>query len=147
MSKINPQIAGGPSNRAAQADFMYFEAAETIAKGLFVGFDLTAANGYTVALANITTVKAIGVAAESAVDGQMFKVQIAGLCTYVTNDGTDVVAGDYLVSDANAKAVPLTTAQLDPADGTDGYEFHCIGQSLEAETGTTCEKVILYRHI
>jgi hypothetical protein len=147
MSKINPQIAGGPSNENPNAEFMYFKAGEAIAKGLLVGFELTPADGYTVAKANITTVRAIGVAAETAADGQWFKVQIAGYCTYLTNDGTDVVAGDYLVSDANAKAVPLTTAELDPADGTDGYEFHCIGQSLEAETGTTCEKVILYRHI
>ena len=147
MSKISPVIASGAGNEVPNKEFMKFKAGEAITKGLLVGFELTPADGYTVVKSNITTVRAIGVAAETAADGAWFLVQIAGYCEYLTNDGTDVVAGDYLVSDANGQAVPLTTAELDPADGTDGYEFHCIGQSLEAETGTTCEKVILYRHI
>ena len=64
-----------------------------------------------------------------------------------TCDGTDVVALDYLCSDASAHAVPYTTAELSTAGGTEGFEFHCIGQSLEAETGTTCTNVMLYKHI
>jgi len=140
-----PTITHGPGNTTPFREFREFKANGAIVKGELVGFYGT--TGYTVDQANITTIRAIGVAAESAADGEWFSVQIAGHCNYLTNDGTDVVAYDYLVSDASGHAVPLTTAQLDPADGTDGYEFHCIGQSLEAETGTTCENVMLYKHI
>jgi len=143
---MSKQIAGYHKiEQQPYREFMKFTANGTITKGELVGFYGT--SGYIVDQANITTIRAIGVATETVATGEELWVQVGGHCEFLTNDGTDVVAYDYLVSDASGHAVPLTTAELDPADGTDGYEFHCIGQSLEAETGTTCENVMLYKHI
>jgi len=139
------RIMHGPGNTNPLREYRQFKANGAITKGEFVAFYGT--TGYTVDQANITTMRAIGVATETAADGEWFNVQIAGHCNYITNDGTDVVALDYLCSDASAHAVPYTTAELSTAGGTEGFEFHCIGQSLEAETGTTCTNVMLYKHI
>ena len=138
------RIGQGVGNVAPDREYREFLANGTVTKGEFVGFVGT--TGYTVDQANITTCKAIGVARETGTD-VWIKVQISGHCDFVTNDGTDVVAYDYLCSDATGHAVPYTTAELSTAGGTEGYEFHCIGQSLEAETGTTCTNVMLYKKL
>ena len=126
-------------------EFMKFTANGTITKGELVGFYET--SGYIVDQANITTIRAIGVATETVATGEELWVQVGGHCEYLTNDGTDIGAYEYLCSDASGHAVPYTSAELDPDSTGAGYEFHCIGQSLEAETGTTCENVMLYKHI
>ena len=143
MSQI--QITHGAGNLVPDREFKYYLTNGTVTKGEFVAFYGT--TGYTVDQANITTMRAIGVATETKTTGLWIKIQVSGHCNFITNDGTDVVALDYLCSDASAHAVPYTTAELSTAGGTEGFEFHCIGQSLEAETGTTCTNVMLYKHI
>jgi len=134
-------IGQGPGNLVPDSEKKSFLANGAIVKGDVVG--LSGVTGYTVDQANATTILPIGVAAESGTD-VWIEVVIGGFCDYVTNNGTDVVAGDYLACVAG-EAVPLTMAEADPADGTDGYELNIFGQSLGAETGTTCTEVIIYK--
>lgn len=134
----------GPLSPYADKEFRQYKANGAITKGEIVGF--YGVTGYTVDQANATTIPGIGVAAETAADGQWFKVQVGGLCDYVTNDGTDVVAYDLLVSSAAGVAIPYTPAEI-AGDATVGFMVQVIGQSLQADTGTTCTAVMLYKKV
>lgn len=136
-------IGQGPGNLVPNTEYMSFKANGAIAKGDVVGFLVgTNATGYTVDQTNGGTIAPIGVAAETAADGEWFNVIVSGYCNYVTNDGTDIVAGDYLSAGAGV-AVPITTAEITLTNGGP----HIFGQALDAETGTTLTEAIIYKKI
>ena len=138
-------IGQGVGNVVPNTEKMKFLANGTVTKGDVVGFYLaTLANGgpYTVDQCSATTIPPIGVAAETGTD-VWIDVVVSGYCDCVTNDGTDVVAGDLLVGGAGV-AVPTTAAEVE-ADASDAT--HVFGQSLVAETGTTCDCCIIYKRI
>lgn len=135
------QISHGPGNANPVTEYRKFKCNGAITKGEFVA--LYGTTGYTIDQANATTLIPIGVAAESGVDGGWIDVIVSGKCNYLTNDGTDVVAYDLLVSDASGHAVPYTAAEA----ATNSADSRVIGQSLEAETSTTCTNVYIYKKI
>ena len=139
------QIGQGPGNLTPNTEKRSYKANGSIAKGDLVGFYGT--TGYTVDQANATTILAIGVAAEAATDGQWFDVVISGFCDYVKNDGTDVVAYDYLVPSASGTAIPYTLAEAATDAGNVGFQAQIFGQSLGAETGTVCTQVIVFKRV
>lgn len=143
MSQI--QIEQGPGNLVPITEKRKFLANGAITKGQIVGF--YGATGYTVDQANATTILPIGVAAETAADGAWFDVVISGFCDYVTNDGTDVVAYDFLVSSAAGVAIPYTLAEAETDATHVGFQNQIFGQSLEAETSTTCTAVMIYKRV
>lgn len=137
-------IGQGPGNLVPNTEYMSFKANGAIAKGDVVGFLVgTNATGYTVDQANASTITPIGVAAEAAADGEWFNVIVSGYCNFVTNDGTDIVAGDFLVAGAGV-AVPYTAAELGAAPTQYANVF---GQALDAETGTTLTEAIIFKRI
>ena len=138
------QIEGGPGNLTPGSEFRQFLANGAIVKGECVGF--VGVTGYTVDQANATTILPIGVAMESGTD-VWIKVCIGGFCNYVTNDGTDVVAYDFLVSTAAGVAVPYTLVESETDSAHVGFQNQIFGQSLQADTGTTCTACIIYRRI
>lgn len=131
--------AQGPGNLVPDVEFKTFKANGAIAKGEVVQFYGT--TGYTVDQCDATSAP-IGVAMEAIADGEWGKIQVAGHCDYVINDGTDVVAGDVLYAAAAGKVVGITLG--DDQGVTAGRQ---VGIALEAETGTVCENVQLYRLI
>ena len=134
-------IGQGPGNEVPDSEFKLFKANGAIAKGDVVGLLVsTGYTGYTVDQTNGGTIAPVGVAAETAADGQWFKVCIGGYCDYVTNNGTDIVAGDYLVAGAGV-AVPTLTGEI----ALTTCSPHLFGQALGAETGTTLTTAILYK--
>lgn len=135
----------GPLSPYPDKEFRQYKANGAITKGEIVGF--YGVTGYTVDQANATTILPIGVAAETAADGQWFKVQVAGFCDYVTNDGTDVVAYDFLVSSAAGVAIPYTLVEAETDAGHVGFQNQIFGQSLQADTGTTCTAVMLFKRV
>lgn len=143
---MSQQMVGqGPGNLTPDTEYKQFVANGTIAKGDIVGF--YGATGYTVDQANATTILPIGVAAEAAADGEWFNVVVSGFCNYVKNDGTDVVAYDFLVSDANGVAIPYTLVEAETDAGHVGFQNQIFGQSLQADTGTVCTAVMVYKRI
>ena len=138
------QIEGGPGNLTPGSEFRQFLANGAIVKGECVGF--VGVTGYTVDQANATTILPIGVAMESGTD-VWIKVCIGGFCNYVTNDGTDVVAYDFLVSTAAGVAVPYTLVEAETDAAHVGFQNQIFGQSLQADTGTTCTACIIFRRI
>ena len=138
------QIEGGPGNLTPSSEFRQFLANGAIVKGECVGF--VGVTGYTVDQANATTILPIGVAMESGTD-VWIKVCIGGFCNYVTNDGTDVVAYDFLVSTAAGVAVPYTLVEAETDAAHVGFQNQIFGQSLQADTGTTCTACIIFRRI
>jgi len=135
------QIAQGPGNTVFPTKKRKFKANGTIAKGDVVG--LYGTTGYTVDQSNATTIVGFGVAAEAAADGQWFDVVVGGWCDYVTNDGTDVVAYDFLVAVAGV-VTPKTLNEAQVDAGAVGWQNQIIGQSLGAETGTVCTQCVIY---
>lgn len=138
------QILGqGPGNLVPDTETKMFLANGAVVKGDVVGLLVGTApmTGYTVDQCS-ATIQAIGVAAESGTD-VWIEVVISGFCDFVTNDGTDVVAGDYLLGAAGV-AQPGTIAELE-SDASDIIQV--FGQSLSEETGTTCTEVIIFKHI
>lgn len=143
---MSQQMVGqGPGNLNPDTEYKQFLANGAIAKGDIVGF--YGATGYTVDQANATTILPIGVAAEAAADGEWFNVVVSGFCNYVKNDGTDVVAYDFLVSDANGVAIPYTLVEAETDAGHVGFQNQIFGQSLQADTGTVCTAVMVYKRI
>lgn len=143
---MSQQMVGqGPGNLVPDTEYKQFLANGAIVKGEIVGF--FGATGYTVDQANATTILPIGVAAESAADGEWFNVVVSGFCNYVTNDGTDVVAYDFLVSSAAGVAIPYTLVEAETDAGHVGFQNQIFGQSLQADTGTTCTAVIVFKRI
>ena len=142
---MNNQPGCGPLSPEPDREFRQYKANGAITKGEIVGFYGT--TGYTVDQANATTILGIGVARETAADGQWFQVQVGGLCDYVTNDGTDVVAYDFLVSSSAGVAIPYTLVEAETDAGHVGFQNQIIGQSLQADTGTTCTAVMLYKRV
>jgi len=140
------QIGQGPGNLVPDTEYKEFLCNGAIAKGDVVGLLLTGTTGYTIDQCTTTTIPPIGVAAESGADGTWIKVVVSGWCDYVTNDGTDVVAGDMLVGGAGV-AIPYTLAEVQADAGHVGWFGQIIGQSLGAETGTTCTECIIYKKI
>ncbi len=136
---MSDQIIGqGPGNLVPDSEFKLFKANGAIAKGDVVG--LTGVTGYLVDQTDGGVIAPIGVAAESAADAAWFRVCVGGFCNYVTNNGTDIVAGDYLVAGAGV-AVPTTTAEIALTTCTP----HLFGQALGAETSTTLTTAIIYK--
>jgi hypothetical protein len=128
-------------NQVPNTETKMYKANGAIAKGDVVGLLVsTGQTGYTVDQTNGSTIAPVGVAAETAVDGAWFQVVVGGYCNYVTNNGTDIVAGDYLVAGAGV-AVPTTTAEI----ALTTCSPHLFGQALEAETGTTLTTAIIYK--
>ena len=127
------QILHGPGNAHPYTEYRTFKANGAITKGEIVGFYGT--TGYTVDQANATTILPIGVAYETAADGAWFSVVISGFCDYVTNDGTDVVAYDFLVSSSAGVAIPYTLVEAETDAGHVGFQNQIFGQSLQADTG------------
>lgn len=134
----------GPLEPTPVKEFRQYKANGAITKGEIVGFYGT--TGYTVDQANATTISPIGVAFETVADGNWFQVQVGGLCEYVTNDGTDVVAYDFLVPSAAGVAIPYTAVEI-AGDATVGFMVQVFGQSLQADTSTTCTKVMLFKKV
>lgn len=135
----------GPLSLEAAKEFRQYKANGAITKGEIVGF--YGVTGYTVDQANATTILPIGVARKTAADGEWFEVQVGGLCDYVTNDGTDVVAYDFLVSSSAGVAIPYTLVEAQTDSGHVGFLNQIFGQSLQADTGTTCTAVMLYKRV
>lgn len=137
-----PNFPGqGPLNQFPETETKMYKANGAIAKGDVVGLLVhTGYTGYTVDQTDGGTIAPIGVAAETAADGAWFQVVVGGYCNYVTNNGTDIVAGDYLVAGAGV-AVPTTTAEIALTTCTP----HLFGQALFAETGTTLTTAIIYK--
>jgi len=133
-------IGQGPGNLVPDSETKMFLANGAIVKGDVVG--LTGVTGYTVDQATATTILPIGVAAESGTD-VWIEVVVSGFCDFVTNDGTDVVAGDFLIAVAGA-AAPKTLVEAS-GDAAVGWQVQIFGQSLGAETGTTCTEVMIYK--
>lgn len=142
---MNNQPGCGPLSLEADKEFRQYKANGAITKGEIVAFFGT--TGYTVDQANATTLLPIGVASETAADGAWFQVQVGGLCNYVTNDGTDVVAYDFLVSNASGVAIPYTLVEAETDAAHVGFQNQIFGQSLQADTGTTCTAVMLYKRV
>lgn len=144
---MSQQIVGqGPGNLVPDTEYKLFLANGAIAKGDVVGFLVgTSATGYTIDQCTTTTIAPIGVAAETVADGQWCRVVVSGYCDYVTNDGTDIVAGDFLVGGAGV-AVPKTAAEI-AGDSTVGWMAQIFGQALDAETGTTLTEAIIYKKV
>lgn len=140
-----PQIAHGPGNVKPFTEKRQYKANGAITKGEIVGYYGT--TGYTVDQANATTILPIGVAAETAADGQWFDVIVSGFCDYLTNDGTDVVAYDFLVSSAAGVAIPYTLVEAETDAGHVGFQNQIFAQSLGAEIGTTCTQVIVFKRV
>lgn len=140
---MGSQIIGqGPGNTTPESVTRMYKANGSIAKGDVVGLLVgSSGTGYTVDQTNGTTITPIGVAMAAATDGNWVEVCVGGYCNYVTNDGTDVVAGDFLVAGAGV-AVPYTAAELGAAPTQYANVF---GQSWDAETGTTCTEVFIFR--
>lgn len=138
------KVESGPGNLVPTTEKRKFLANGAIAKGDIVGFYGT--TGYTIDQANATTILPIGVAAESGT-GVWIDVVVSGFCDYVTNDGTDVVAYDFLVSDASGAAIPYTLVEAETDASHVGFQNQIFGQSLEAETSTVCTAVMIYKRI
>ncbi len=135
-------LGQGPGNLVPDSETKMFLANGAVVKGDVVG--LSGVTGYTVDQANATTILPIGVAKEGGTD-VWIEVVISGFCDFVTNDGTDVVAGDFLIAVAG-EAVPVTLAEAG-ATGSADTEFAIFGQSLGAETGTTCTEAIIFKRL
>ena len=136
-------IGQGPGNLVPDTEVKHFLCNGAVSKGDVVGLLLTGTTGYTIDQCTATTIPPIGVAAETGADGAWIKVVTSGWCDYVTNDGTDVVAGDLLVGGAGV-AVPMTVAEI---EGDASAAPQVFGQSLGGETGTTCTECIIYKRI
>lgn len=134
-------IAQGPGNLNLPTRKVSFKCNGAVAKGDVVG--LFGTTGYTIDQCNTTTILPIGVAAETGADGDWIDVVVAGFCDYVTNDGTDVVAYDFLVGGAGV-AIPKTLVEAETDAAHVGWQNQIFGQSLGAETGTTCTQVVIY---
>ena len=139
------KVGAGPGNLAPEQEVRQFKANGAITKGECVGF--YGVTGYTVDQANATTILPIGVAKETAADGEWFDVVVSGFCDYVTNDGTDVVAYDFLVSSSAGVAIPYTLVEAETDSGHVGFQNQIFGQSLQADTGTTCTACIIFKRI
>jgi hypothetical protein len=137
-------IGQGPGNLVPDTEKKKFLANGTITKGEIVGF--YGATGYTVDQANATTIIGIGVADETVTD-DWFDVITSGFCTVLTNDGTNVVAYDFLVSDSSGKAIPYTLLEAETDTGHVGFQNQIIGQALQADTGTNCAACIIWKRI
>ena len=138
-------IGHGPGNLVPDSESRQYKANGAIAKGDIVGF--YGATGYTVDQANATTILPIGVAAEAAADGEWFDVVVSGFCNYVKNDGTDVVAYDFLVSSSAGVAIPYTLVEAETDSSHVGFQNQIFGQSLQADTGTVCTAVMIYKRV
>jgi hypothetical protein len=57
------------------------------------------------------------------------------------------VAYDFLVSTAAGVAVPYTLVEAETDAAHVGFQNQIFGQSLQADTGTTCTACIIYRRI
>ena len=136
-------VGQGPGNLVPDTETKMFLANGTVTKGDVVGLLVGALpmTGYTVDQCS-ATIQAIGVAAETGTD-VWIKVVVSGFCDFVTNDGTDVVAGDYLLGAAGV-AQPGTIAELE-SDASDIIQV--FGQSLSEQTGTTCTEVLIFKRI
>lgn len=139
-------IGQGPGNLVPDTETKQFLCNGAIAKGDVVGLFLTGATGYKIDQCTTTTIPPIGVAAASGADGEWIPVVVSGFCDYVTNDGTDVVAGDMLVGGAGV-AIPKTLVEAETDAGHVGWVFQIFGQSLGAETGTTCTECVIFKRI
>lgn len=140
----SPTIGQGPGNLVPDTRVKRFLANGTVTKGDVVALLVGAApmTGYTVDQCSATTLAPIGVAMETGTD-VWIKVCVGGFCDFVTNDGTDVVAGDFLVGAAGV-AAPTTAVQLE-ADAS--LISHVFGQSLSEETSTTCTECIIFNRL
>jgi methionine aminopeptidase len=139
-----PNFPGqGPLNLVPDTETRLYKANGAIAKGDVVGLLVgTSATGYTIDQATATTIAPIGVAAETVADGDWCEVVVGGFCNFVTNNGTDIVAGDYL-SVAAGVAVPLEMSEVTL---TNGWPL-IFGQALDAETGTTLTEAFIYKRV
>lgn len=135
-----PLNAGqGPGNLVPDKHFVQCLAAEAISKGEIVALCVTAADGYTVVLADsgaVTTQIVYGVSTEEIADAAWGKIQVAGFCDYIVTDG-GVTAGQMLVASGTAgmaSGVIITTANST-----------AFAHSLTADTGAVATDVLLYR--
>jgi len=139
------QVGLGSGYLYADTEKRKYLANGTVTKGDVVGFVLSGTDGYTVDQCTTTTIPPIGVAAETGTD-VWIDVIVSGHCNFVTNNGTDVVAGDMLVGGAGV-AIPQTLAEAQADGGGVGWLGQIFGQSLEAETSTTCTNCIIYKRV
>jgi hypothetical protein len=132
------RIGQGPGNQVADSEVKKFKCNGTIAKGDVL--TLVGTSGLTVDQCS-TILPAVGVAAEGGTDGQWIDVVVSGFCNFVTNDGTDVVAGDLLYSGAGVAVPAALGTDISTTSGG------CFGMSVDAETSTTCTNVIVFKRI
>lgn len=125
---INPVTIGTPSRK-----FLTVKAAAAITAGDIVSMSTVADDGITVVAGSATGIPA-GVAIESAAAGAKLRIQTRGVgLVAITNDGTNIAAGDPLVA-AATKAVTGLTA----GSGLVAQSELLFGVALAAETTTTC---------
>ena len=129
------QIPSGPGNLVPYSEHRQFLAAGTIVANTFVALGDT---GYS-AIECTAILHPIGIAQEAAVTGEWFDVVVSGYAASLTNNGTDVVAGDGLFASTNGYALPLAasvaTTTLPGAI------------AVQADTSTTCTGVMVVKTI
>jgi hypothetical protein len=114
--------------------FLRVKAAAALAIGDVVSWGQTADDGITVMDATAADPVAGVCVTAAAAAGDYLTIQTKGLnVAIITNNGTDVVAGDCLIPGA-AIAVPVVAGGAEVANQA-GLVF---GQALHAETGTSC---------
>lgn len=127
-------VLGDYGSAMPKNEFLRVKAAAAMAVGDVVSWGQTASDGITVMDATAADPVAGIVCTAAAAAGDYITIQTKGLNTVViTNDGTDIVAGDLLVPGA-AVAVPVIGGNAE-ADLKAGLVF---GQALAAETSTSC---------
>ena len=133
------QILHGPGNAVPYTEKRQFKANGAITKGDVLTFYGT--TGYTVDQAS-DILPPIGVAAETAADGEWFDVIISGFCDNVTCTTTDVGEYDmlYAVAGGDCDGIPYGTDV-----GVQGGGI--FGMSLQAQTGTTITAAIIFKRV
>jgi len=130
------RIPAGPGNLNPKSETRQFLAGGTIVANTFVAFGTT---GYS-AIECTAILQPIGIAQEAAVAGDWFDVVVGGYAPSLTNNGTDVVAGDLLYASTNGYALPLA-ASVATTGGAPG------AIAIQADTSTTCTGVMVCKRI
>lgn len=131
-------VGTGEGNPNPQTYYETVKAGVAISKGQLVTISHSAADGYTVVLANsgaVATGKVFGVAKEAIASGSFGEVIVKGFCDYMVTDG-GVTSGQALLSGGTAGAAhgaAITTAN--------SYIF---GQAMAADSGTVLTAAMIF---
>jgi hypothetical protein len=129
------RIPHGPGNLSPESESKWFLAAGTIVANTFITHGGT--TGYS-AIECTAILCPIGIAKTAASSGDWFEATVDGYHSTITNNGTDVVAGDLLYASTNGYALPLAASVA-----TTGGEPGAI--ALQADTSTTCTGVMVVK--